>query len=95
MRFAIGFAAGVAAAWAALAVWQRTPPFPDLDASEVPDIEGPLSPGDRVMLDDEVEGIRHGELIKVLNEYQAVVIWDHAPSAIIVYPPALEREAER
>ena len=40
MRFAIGFAAGVAAAWAALAIWQRVPEFPDLDADEVPDIEG-------------------------------------------------------
>lgn len=39
MRFAIGFAAGLAAAWAALAIWQRVPEFPDLDASEVPDIE--------------------------------------------------------
>jgi len=39
MRFAIGFAAGVAAAWAALAVWQRVPEFPDLDAGEVPEID--------------------------------------------------------
>ena len=39
MKFAIGFAAGLAAAWAALAIWQRVPEFPDLDASEVPDVE--------------------------------------------------------
>ena len=39
MRFAIGFAAGVAAAWAALAVWRRVPAFPDLDADEVPEID--------------------------------------------------------
>lgn len=41
MKFAIGFAAGLAAAWAALAIWQRVPEFPDLDAGEVPDIEMP------------------------------------------------------
>lgn len=41
MKFAIGFAAGLAAAWAALAIWQRVPEFPDLDASEVPDVEVP------------------------------------------------------
>lgn len=44
MKFAIGFAAGLAAAWAALAIWQRVPEFPDLDASEVPDVEYPPAP---------------------------------------------------
>lgn len=32
MRFAAGFIAGLAAAWAALALWQRVPAFPDVDA---------------------------------------------------------------
>jgi len=32
MRFLLGFAAGIAAAWAALAIWQRVPEFPDIDA---------------------------------------------------------------
>jgi len=31
MRFALGVVAGIAAAWAALAIWQRVPEFPDID----------------------------------------------------------------
>jgi len=31
MKFALGFLAGVGAAWAALAIWQRVPAFPDID----------------------------------------------------------------
>src|SRR5690606_13106412 len=34
MKFALGFAFGVAAVWAALAIWQRIPPL------------GPIDPGD-------------------------------------------------
>lgn len=30
-RLALGFVAGLAAAWAALAIRRRIPPFPDLD----------------------------------------------------------------
>lgn len=36
MKFALGFAAGVAAAWAALAIWQRVPEFPLIDADIPP-----------------------------------------------------------
>lgn len=36
MRFVLGFASGLAAAWAALAIWQRVPPL------------GPVDPGDDV-----------------------------------------------
>lgn len=32
MRFLLGFASGVAAAWAALAIWQRVPPLGPVDA---------------------------------------------------------------
>lgn len=32
MRFLIGVVAGVAIAWVALAIWQRVPEFPDIDA---------------------------------------------------------------
>lgn len=32
MRFALGFAAGIAAAWGALAIWQRVPPLGPVDA---------------------------------------------------------------
>lgn len=38
MRFLLGVVAGVATAWAALAIWQRLPEFPDLDAEQVPDL---------------------------------------------------------
>lgn len=34
MKFALGFAAGLTVAWAALAIWQRVPPL------------GPIDPGD-------------------------------------------------
>lgn len=34
MRFVLGFASGFAAAWVALAIWQRVPPI------------GPVDPGD-------------------------------------------------
>lgn len=32
MRFLLGFASGLAAAWAALAIWQRVPPLGPVDA---------------------------------------------------------------
>ena len=32
MRFVLGFASGVAAAWATLAIWQRVPPLGPIDA---------------------------------------------------------------
>lgn len=32
MKFLLGFASGVAAAWAALAIWQRVPPLGPVDA---------------------------------------------------------------
>jgi len=32
MRFLAGFIAGLAAAWAALAIWRSIPPCPDFDA---------------------------------------------------------------
>lgn len=32
MKFLIGWTAGLLTAWAALAIWRRIPPFPDLDA---------------------------------------------------------------
>lgn len=31
MRFLAGVAVGLAAAWAALAIWQRVPEFPEID----------------------------------------------------------------
>jgi hypothetical protein len=34
MRFLLGFASGVAAAWAALAIWQRVPPLGPVDAAD-------------------------------------------------------------
>lgn len=34
MRFLLGFASGVAAAWAALAIWQRVPPLGPVDATD-------------------------------------------------------------
>lgn len=42
MRFALGFLAGVAAAWAALAIWQRVPPLGPIDAVDEPDGFGAL-----------------------------------------------------
>lgn len=39
MRFALGFLAGVGAAWAALAIWQRVPPLgpvDDIDSDDAP-----------------------------------------------------------
>lgn len=45
MRFLLGFFAGLGAAWAALAIWQRVPPLGPIDASDdvdpalVPDVE--------------------------------------------------------
>jgi hypothetical protein len=36
MKFALGFVAGLGAAWAALAIWQRVPPLGPID----PDDEG-------------------------------------------------------
>lgn len=35
MRFALGFAAGLATAWAALAIWQRIPPLGPIDQSDL------------------------------------------------------------
>lgn len=32
MRFVLGFAAGIATCWAALAIWQRVPPLGPVDA---------------------------------------------------------------
>lgn len=37
MRFVLGFMTGVAAVWTALAIWQRVPPFPDLEPDGDPD----------------------------------------------------------
>lgn len=34
MRFLLGFASGLAAAWAALAIWQRVPPLGPIDACD-------------------------------------------------------------
>jgi hypothetical protein len=34
MRFTLGFFAGLGAAWAALAIWQRVPPFGPVDPSD-------------------------------------------------------------
>lgn len=31
MKFALGFLAGLGAAWAALAIWQYLPEFPEVD----------------------------------------------------------------
>lgn len=45
MKFALGFFAGLGAAWAALAIWQRVPPLgpidprDDIDPALVPDVE--------------------------------------------------------
>lgn len=38
MRIAVGWLLGVASAWAALAIWRRIPPFPDIDPADVPDV---------------------------------------------------------
>lgn len=32
MKYLIGWLIGVGTAWAALAIWQRVPEFPDIDA---------------------------------------------------------------
>lgn len=34
MRFLLGFAAGVGAAWSALAIWQRVPPLGPIDPDD-------------------------------------------------------------
>lgn len=31
MRYLLGLLTGLAAAWAALAIWRRVPPFPDIE----------------------------------------------------------------
>lgn len=36
MRFALGFLAGVGAAWAALAIWQGVAPLGPIDPGDVP-----------------------------------------------------------
>lgn len=36
MRFTLGFLTGLAAAWAALAIWQRVPEFGPIDADDEP-----------------------------------------------------------
>lgn len=38
MKIAAGFLLGVAAAWAAIAIWQRIPPFPELEPEGNPPI---------------------------------------------------------
>ncbi|WQY99808.1 hypothetical protein [Microbacterium phage MO526] len=35
MRYLLGVLTGLAAAWAALAIWRRVPPFPDIDAASI------------------------------------------------------------
>lgn len=35
-RITLGFIAGLAVAWGALAIWLRVPPFPDLDPEREP-----------------------------------------------------------
>lgn len=37
MKFTLGFAAGVAVAWTALAIWQRTPPLGPIDPADASD----------------------------------------------------------
>lgn len=39
MKYLIGFLVGLGAAWAALAIWQRVPAFPDIDADDVPEVD--------------------------------------------------------
>lgn len=38
-RFTLGFLAGLAAAWAVLAIWRRVPEFPDLDVDQMDDLD--------------------------------------------------------
>ncbi|QSM01213.1 hypothetical protein QDA08_gp18 [Microbacterium phage NoodlelyBoi] len=36
MRFLAGWITGLATAWAALAIWRRVPPFPDIEPEDEP-----------------------------------------------------------
>uniref|UniRef100_A0AAU8GNJ0 Minor tail protein n=1 Tax=Microbacterium phage Crisis TaxID=3158889 RepID=A0AAU8GNJ0_9CAUD len=53
MKFLAGWIAGIATAWAALAIWRRFPPFPDIDA-EPEDVWEPRRGDRRPGYDDSV-----------------------------------------
>ncbi|QCW22577.1 hypothetical protein QDA05_gp20 [Microbacterium phage Honeyfin] len=55
MRYLAGWIAGLATAWAALAIWRRFPPFPDIDA-EPEDVWEPRRGDRRPGYDDSVAG---------------------------------------
>lgn len=55
MRFVLGFASGVAAAWAALAIWQRVPPIGPIDAVDE-DVWEPRRGDRRPGFEDSVAG---------------------------------------
>lgn len=54
MRYLVGWLAGIATAWAALAIWRRIPPFPDIEPE--PDVWEPRRGDRRPGYDDSVAG---------------------------------------
>lgn len=86
MRFLLGFASGLAAAWAALAIWQRVPPLGPVDAVDE-DVWEPRRGDRRPGFDDSVARASGGYVVDPRQQHDAYCRYPVRPCVCTVMHP--------